>query len=403
MTRFRDMRRLAVLAVVLVAAGTVNGQVAVGGGGVRAPMRIHTPLSTEQVVTEGERVVVGEVVEAGEPNEMKVTLPGKSEAVKATFVKYTVRVEETLKPKPKKEDSQGDTSGGEKITVWAFGRPLRRVRGGGNVNVQVRGPIRVVVQGGGGKKVVLGPGQGGNINPQAAKAAPRTGPLLRTGGKYVFVLKRMAPGKDEYYLEPAYPWWSVANDVTISQYKTAADVEKWAWGKAVKGLQLAVLPGRTTKLMTLRGKVSTPLPLALRNSGDETIELYLENPTDLFGVKATDADGNSVDGEFLTKKLAARRTEAEDGNAPLSLTIKPGEIRFLNWGDAGYPGMIRLPIKQGGKWNIEVTYSVKAEGKAVSEPSKCWSGQVTSGKLEKEIVAPFRGVDRPRPMPMSGQ
>ncbi len=401
MARIWGMKRLAVLAVVLVAAGTLNGQVAMQAKGVRAPMHIHTASSVEQVVTEAERVVLGEVVAASEPNEMELTLPGQPKPVKGTFVKYTVAVEQTFKPGPAKKDAKDGNAPTEKITLLAYGREPKQGLGGGNVNVQVRGPIRVVIQGGGGKKVVLGPGQGGNINPQGAKQVPQFAPPLKTGVKYVFVLDRMAPGKEEYYLKPTYPWWVVANEVNIPQYKTAAEVDKWGWGKAVKGLQLAVLPGRTTKLMGLRGKVSTPLPLALRNTGDEAIELYLENPTKLFEVKATDADGNSVDGEFL-KKTAPRRGNAEDAKAPASLTLKPGEIRFLNWGEAGYPGMMRLPIKHGGKWNIEVTYSVVVEEKTASEPSKLWSGRVTSGKLEKEILTRFRGVGRPRPMPLGG-
>lgn len=398
------MRLTSVVAagLLLSLAGLAAGQVAMQAGGGKAPMRVTAQPAVEQVVLQGDRVVVGRVVEMSDPNKMKLTLPGRKTPVDGTFVKYTIEVEKSIKPKPAGKDGRdANNVSPERITVIAYGTPKRQAGNANNVNVQVRGGVRVVFRGGGGKAVVLGPGQGGVVPVQGAAMGPRRGPNLKEGGSYIFVLRRFRPGDDRYYLEPTYPWWVPATKVTRGIYTSAADVEGWPWGKAVDGLQLAVLRGRTSKLMSMRGKVSTPLPIALRNTGKEALLLAVDKPDERFSVKAFDTDGNSIDGKFVNKK-AGRPKEAssdgEDQKKPTALTLKPGEILFLNWGDVGSPGMMRFPIGRPGEYKLQVEYSVDKSSTEVKD-QKLWTGSAQSGKRSVEVINRFRAGD-PRPLPV---
>ncbi len=333
---------------------------------------------------------------------MKLTLPGREKPLEGTFVTYAVEVEKSIKPKPADKDARdANDASPETITVIAYGTPKRQARGAKNVNAQVRGGVNVVVRGGGGgQAVVLGPGQGGAVPVQGAVMAPRRGPKLKSGGTYIFVLRRIRPGGDAYYLEPTYPWWVPATKVTREIYTDAADVEGWPWGKSADGLQLAVLRGRTSKLMAMRGNVSTPLPIALRNTGKEALTLPVDKPGERFSVKAFDKDGNSVDGEFIKKSPLPKkaRGDSDSEKKPRTITLRPGEILILNWGDAGYPGMMRFPIGRAGTYKLQVGYSADKDSIDGRE-EKLWTGTATSGKRAVEVISRFGGGG-PRPLPM---
>ncbi|MFP4217224.1 MAG: hypothetical protein ACLFVH_15005 [Phycisphaerae bacterium] len=383
-------------------AGLAAGQVAMQAGGGKAPMRVAAQPAVEQVVLQGDRVVVGRVVEMSDPNKMKLALPGRKKPVEGTFVTYTIEVEKSIKPKPPGKDGRdANNVSPERITVIAYGTPKRQAGNANNVNVQVRGGAQVVVRGGGGKPVVLGPGQGGVVPVQGAVIGPRRGPNLKKGRSYIFVLRRFRPGDDRYYLEPTYPWWVPATKLTRGIYTSAADVEGWPWGKAVDGLQLALLRGRTSKLMSIKGTVSAPLPIALRNTGKEALSVVVDKPGERFSVKAFDTDGNSVSGKFIKKSALPKRArsddEGEDEKPPSAVTLKPGEILILNWGDAGYPGMMRFPIGRGGEYKLQVGYSVD-KSSIDAKDRKLWTGSAQSGKRPIEVVTPFDGI-RPRPLP----
>jgi hypothetical protein len=127
----------------------------------------------------------------------------------------------------------------------------------------------------------------------------------------------------------------------------------------------------------------------------------------LFGVRATNKDGDSVTGRFSA--IGVRRGERgrNDGDGeskknkgdrkPLFITLKPGEVRVLSMQDEGYPGVARMALAPG-KWKLRYSYMIAKMSKNVGD-REFWAGGVTSGEVEVEVVESRKAKGRVVPGP----
>lgn len=377
----------------------------------------------EQVVLEGDLVVVGKVVEVGQPAEMKIRVAGQEKPMEADFITYTLEIEKRLKPAPAddKNDKADDKRGAKKIRnrklvlnadtdgdvdqassddgdekperIKVLHRVSRAKVAKKNVRVQVRGNITVTVRGGGGQ-VVLGPNQGGNVPVQGAVAPTQVSGKLRDGQKCLLVLQKL-PDRKEYYLSAERLASRPATEENVARYTAAVDVDKWAWGKSRDDLQLTLLPGASRSITALRGRVNTLVTIAMRNTGKDPIHLNLTDPGQRFGITATDANGDDVDCQWVYPRRRARSDEPE------VVTVQPGKIAFFSYAKlpGHHPGMLRMQVEDGA-YSLQLIYgnSLKTAGEG-DDVRKLWTGEVSSAKLTLPVETVEVQPMRPRPLP----
>jgi hypothetical protein len=350
-----------------------------------APMRVQRrPLA--EAVLQAERVIVGKVLEAGDPNETTMKLPDANKPVEGRFITYTVEVIQPIKPIPEKKifGERGDI---------VPARPPEKIQVVANVPDRAR-PVAIgKAIGPGGAPIVIG----GRARPAG----------LTEDGEYILCLRRLKAGDPRFYVPLTVPWRRPVNKHAIKEYQWAADVDDWPWGKAVRGLQLAIVKQDGARFSERRRAIPFVLPLALRNTGKDAITVRLENPADLFGVRATNKDGDSVTGRFSA--IGVRRGERgrNDGDGeskknkgdrkPLFITLKPGEVRVLSMQDEGYPGVARMALAPG-KWKLRYSYMIAKMSKNVGD-REFWAGGVTSGEVEVEVVESRKAKGRVVPGP----
>jgi hypothetical protein len=300
-------------------------------------------------------------------------LSDANEPVKGRFVTYTVEVLQSIKPIPK-EKALGESEDA------ASARPPEKVKVVANVPKESR-PVAIgKAIGPGGAPIVIG----GRARPAG----------LTVDGEYILCLRRLKAGDVRFYVPLRGPWRRPMNKHAIKEYQWAANVNDWPWGKAVRGLQLAIVKQDGARFSERRRAIPFVLPLALRNTGKDAITVRLQNPADLFSVRATNKDGDSVTGNFSPIGVwrGKRRRDDSDGEdkkgkvdrKPLLITLKPGEVRVLSMQDEGYPGVARMALEPG-KWKLRCSYLITKMSKNLGGPD-FWAGRVSSGECKIEVV-----------------
>lgn len=336
-------------------------------------MMSDVPL--EFLADRSELIVVAKVLRADKPLQMQILAPGENEPHKKLFTRYTLRVTKVIKdeaaaakakaakvrPAPDKPDKP---SAPRKITVLAKTPPAGRILGEAFVS-------------------------------------------LRGGRSYVLMLRAM-PDRADYYLTAYHKRNAPATAEKIAEITKAADVNKWAWGKAADGLQAVLITSRRTarlqksyvrepggpRLAVLRISARIEFVIALRNTSDKAIRISLFPGDQCLKLQAAGPGGAAVSGD-LYKEFRGK----DYGAFGLAFTreIAPGKVMFLDAaGEARRTTIRRLKLTPG-KWTFGVSFT--ATRKSVAPGGEAlWTGKVKSAPVQIE-VQDLRSPRRPRPAP----
>jgi len=332
------MRRALVCVMVLtVLCGPANG------------MMVDVPL--EIVTARSELIVTGTVTSAAVPAEFERLLPDIDRPIKAWYTEYTVHVARVIKTtgRPVKK--------GDKIVVVAQAAPPR-------------GPGLIMMDG-------------------------PSYPNLRKGSAYVLVLRRL-PGKEKGYYLPAYfKNFRPDRKQDVDPIVKATQVDRWAWGKAVNGLQLALVTtrdwaqlGRQVVRRRVGGKwvrmppsVHVQAVIALRNTSAKPVTVNLYQGDKFLSVRAANPAGKEVHVDFYSY-LQARRILPFD-RAKNTRKIEPGEVAFISPHGAGPYGIGFNLAAPAGKWTLTAGYTSKRSVKTAA----LWTGTLSSGAVDFEVKA----------------
>jgi hypothetical protein len=329
--------------------------VAVSGAGVADA---NIPLAVRAF--RADLVVLGEVEKDGVTEELKLTVPGADSAGTDTFTSYSVKVRECLR---------------ERIIVTGPGSTTKPAPS--RVDVLVRQP--------------------------APDAPDKTlVPVLEKGKKYLLLLSRI-DGRKEYYLAPGAANCVPATPEAVDQYTEAANLEKWPWGKAVDGLELAVLVAPKIVMFTPTTTVGTgavnvtivlhevrsgktvnvgelivpgvPVAVAIRNSNKEPVSFRLDPTAKMLGIGALRGD----------KTVAADLYQDVKDEAEKIVTVEGRQTVLL--GPAGVVACA-LPTKMelaAGKWLFKATLETKSAKTGSTTQKALWAGKLESDEAIVEV------------------
>jgi hypothetical protein len=334
-------KSLMVILAALIVLGPIPGEA----------MQVDVPLPI--VCGNADAVVVVEVL--GAPNAVgdEMALPGYKQKVKGWFRFYNVKVTSSIK---------GAAAKGKELTLVA--RAPQPAGPNGRRFIMMDGPAY---------------------------------PSLTVGDRYIVVLKKM-DGKGKYHLPAYFKNFRRESEQELKRYVQASDSTKWAWGKSVNGLRMAITPSRT-ELMLPRGKrlsyvrkngkmVRVAMPpsvyvqgaIILQNTSDKPISVNLYRADKFMSIQAANAAGKVVKVDLYTAMLS-RNVKAFD--AKDVVVIEPGKTKFIASYGASVLGFnFRLPVKPG-KWTLGVGYASKRAKGAGGE--KLWAGSVTSAPVELTV------------------
>ncbi len=227
-------------------------------------------------------------------------------------------------------------------------------------------------------------------------------PMLKTGDKYLLILMKL-PGEKAFYL-PSYPKNYMAvtdrNKARITEVKELVDVEKWPWGKAVAGLQLAAIPTPREPFLnrtrTRRGgpwvmRTYVNVCMVMRNTSKKPISISLYEQDKNLSV-SYDQEGEATRDHDLYSHLNNPRRRKRVFSDKNILTIKPGEIVLVGMNGVAHYGGLCLQLEAKlGEAKIKGAY----EGKRDVPDKKLWKGRVESKPVKLEIKQrPARGIMR---------
>ena len=200
-------------------------------------------------------------------------------------------------------------------------------------------------------------------------------------GKTFIVSAFVLPGREELYVPYFGGYRLEASDDSVKQVQAALDTDKWAWGKAVGGLQLAVLgptdmeasypPVMVVKgIKGLNNNILTAY--ALRNASDKPVTIPLRQM--LASLELTATGGGTTAAANAWFDGSPRGTEPAE-----KLEVPAGAVILL-----GPKGPTRFAanaiiIMQYGSVSFRATMS--AENDAASQPN-LWHGKLESGELQ---------------------
>ncbi len=334
------------------------------------PAAAHAMLADvplEIIAARSELVVVADVVKTNPPAMIALNVPDSPKPVNTWFMKCTLRITRVITENGK-PPAAGDAKPANR-TIEIFTRAPRPAQ----------------------------PGQ-----PRIA-VSDMYYASLQAGKGYVLLLRKMA-GRAEYYL-PSYPRNSApAGAEEIKKIERAALVAKWAWGKAVGGLQIALVPRQTRVQLRqirrhVRGKdgrmrpqfqgksASVPCVVALRNVAKEPVAVNLYAGDRLLSVVAKGPGGKTVKPD-LYGWLA--RADLALFSPKYTAIIKPGAVLFIGPTGKGDYGMsLNLDVATG-KWRLQASYTCARQAAGVGG-RKLWTGTIQSAPAEIEVTNPPKG------------
>jgi len=342
-------------------------------------MWVDVPLP--KMIADSDAIVIGTVVDVGKVEQIETQPPGMKKPVNIWCQVYTLVVKEALRDRagaltPKKA---GDTEKADKAEAKepaaaaadkAKAKPVR---------------IRVLAR-------AEDPNRRGGLMISDGPAYPN----LRPGQTYALILNsHKVKDKADYWL-PAYPKnfhrVKKAADKRLARLRALADVEAWPWGEAVDGLQIALIPERTTARVfaaRVRGRgpvreARLPCTVALRNTGKEP-QVVNQYPGDGFlSVVYRRADGEAR--ECDTAGGAGPHPPAFNPKLHLR-TLQPGEMVFLHEGGISQYSYVqlRLPPEPGA---LRLTVDYRSSRKVEGQDPPLWAGTVASKPTGIKVVDP---------------
>lgn len=389
-------RIVACFAVVTLAA-VAFGQVAAnpGIGRIRPirPIGIAAPGGGLMEVAghNADVVVTGKVIEVFKPEQTEIKLPGQDKAAKGTFAKYKIEVDKVLKKpvaaKDAKEDKQPEFPKTIEIVTQSMQMeampmpmpmPAPQLLPGGNggaMLMQQIAPGDVVV----GRPIAIAPGYIGGVT-------------LEKDQSYILFVQKL-PDRNDYFAD-SQDKVLPADKETVAKAEKALAMDKWAWGKEVSGLQMAlVCPDQMQSFAMANkdgGRGSLMVAFAIRNVSKEDIVLNTD-PADKtlnLQVKAGDKDTSVNLYQYAGK---------ETTSYPI-VEIKPGQTVFVQVVPGA--GAVCRATVMAGEGKIGVTAGYSNEKDATGDRArKLWKGKLTSEPVSVEVKQTKAQV-RPLPMPV---
>ena len=351
------------------AASVIAALTAVASPAVGQTTLGEIPL--EVMAYRADLIVVGRVLEAGQPEELEVTLPGEAKQAKGWFATYRVQVERVLKDAPAK-------AAGE--------------------NGEEESPD---------EKPTTKPAAGATIVVLARSAAPRSKgvrlrglwpiyPRLFARYPYVLILRRL-PGRAECYLPYKGMHYFSAMRTEIARVAKAANFEEWPWGEGVDGLRIALVPTRSVatfqQQQILGGPSGGKEPMqrvggalleavvALRNTSAKPVTVNLYKWDRFLSLRAVGADGTAIEHDFYKYERMDRQVAFEPKH---KAAIGPGQVLVVGPAGARDRGLVVRMSLTPGRWSVRAGYSSEREAGAEAE-EKLWTGKIESAAAAIEV------------------
>lgn len=295
-------------------------------------------------------IVIGKVTAKGDPEEMTLRAPRMKAAHKRWMREYTIRIERIIR----------DTKGAAPKTVTFLTpapKPLPPVKPGQLRPIMMDGPAYA---------------------------------NLPVGGSYLVVLDTLDAGKG-YYMDAYFRNYMRADDKRVAEVVAAADVEKWPWGEAKDGLQIALVPTRTTVFAgvdrrTRKTSAFVQCCLAARNRTDKPIAINLYAEDRHMSVTADNGKGTSVAADLYRWLTGADLRAFGDWAVT---TVPPKSILFIGPSGPAENGLgITLPLGPG-KWSLRAAYAGKREATSAKDVP-VWQGAIESKPVFIDVVEPHR-------------
>jgi hypothetical protein len=311
------------------------------------------------IAARGDLVVVGEATKAAEPQTMRLKPPDAKQPIRTWFRTFAVKVTRVLAEKDPPEGL--DPAAEREVKIIARSLP---------------------------------PPQPGG--PLIWRSDAGSYPFLRVGRSYVLILRKMPEG-GTYYLPAYFRNWRPTSKEWIEQVRRAADVEKWPWGKAVDGLQIALLTTRQElwlRTATIRGPrgqrrartVFVQMVVALRNTGKKPLAVSLYPEDRYLSVKAVGPASKTVAADFYSR-LAMMDIRAF---GPWAVkTLAPGELLFLGPMGAAPHGLGTNLELTAGKWKLTAGFTSKRQPSG-KDAARLWNGAIESKPVPVEVISQRR-------------
>lgn len=317
-------------------------------------MMIAMPSSA--VVAGSDLVVVGKVAANKDSAEEELRLPGMKKAYKRYMQTSSIEVSEVIM------DLGSAHRTGEKIQVIAMAKKPQPKQPGMMIHM-ADGPSY---------------------------------PSLRAGTVYLMVLRKMPDKPGMYYL-PADPRYFVIDSPQtkkrVDSLRKMANVASWPWGKAVDGLQLAIMPDdQETRMYKARKGRNGPeftqaqmlFAAVVRNvTKDRTIAIP-HYAFDKFLTLSLTAEGKP---EHKMDLYTGTRFQQEEFGAKHVTHIQPGAMAIIaRYGASPWGDNLMLQDLPAGPAVLRCGFTAKRE--EGPDGAALWKGTLTSGDTPLSIVLP---------------
>lgn len=313
-------------------------------------------MPTSAVVAGSDLVVIAKVAANQEAGEKAVRFPGEKKAFKRYMQTSMLDVSEVLM------DLSGRHRVGEKVEVAALAQKPRPQKPG----------------------LVIHMADGPSY------------PSLRVGSSYLMVLRKLPDSAQCYYL-PADPRYFVLDSPQtkprVAELRKMADIEKWAWGKSVNGLQLAVMPDREEVRMfkARRGRRGPAFAQAqlmyaavVRNVTKDQAIAIPHYASDKYLSLSLTAEGQAERKIDLYTGVKLREEKFASKHVTV---IQPGAMVIVaRYGASPWGGHVSLKDVPAGPATLRCTFTAARDEAPDGTP--LWRGTLTSGDTQLRMVAP---------------
>ncbi|MFP4052532.1 MAG: hypothetical protein ACLFV7_01550 [Phycisphaerae bacterium] len=321
----------------------------------------------EAVINAADRVVVAKVTAVSKPEKKTVKLPWSiGRGSTHEFNTATVTVERSLKPVPKKPADPNVPAKRPTTDPRTEGDDGKQRSATNSVDAQSPPEVLTVLYYSPSGPAARGPRQPRQANPAVGK-------------KYVLVLHQLG-GDDGYFLMPKTPWWQDADAANVKLYAKTADLDTWPWGKASRGLQVAILAKDGAGVPLAIGATRMKFNFAIRNASDKPLRVNLSPKDSLFvPLLAESAEGVQMEGSMGV--MFGTRVPR-----PRTLELAAGEGVVLTPSDSWHPGTLTFPLQQPGRFFVQLRYqnhlkTTKPDGSG----KPMWTGDASSKVLPVNV------------------
>ncbi|HEY8666560.1 MAG TPA: hypothetical protein VIL86_07845 [Tepidisphaeraceae bacterium] len=291
---------------------------------------------------QSDRIVVGNVLAEGEPKEVELALPGEAKAAAVRVTEYSFHVSGEIKPDAELAQS---TPG-----------PAQPIR----IMMAVRG-----------EKGMAAKEQVKTLAPLMAA----TGAGLKKDAMFVVYLQRTSI-KDAYLAIKVTPFNQRGDDDAA---RRAADVAKWPWGKAEKGLQMAVFV-KTPLYQGKDGSVRMQFFVAMRNQSEKPLKVNCYAGDSPVSLVVKDSGAAAKPGEVYGHNDGKAREMRAFGDIDIA-TIPAAGVIFLGPYTAAAGPFLGVATLEMGKHQLQFGYT----SKRTEENLELWTGSVEAKPIEVDV------------------